>query len=207
MLRAARKAMSRVNPTKLEAAGRRAVERLENLDARKVSELGKKAAKNLDPRRIEEIAEEAGRELIHVIERVAERVESAVAGAPPRSKSAPPPAPEHRSLSRGDGDPDQSNRLESLLLNQHAIFARPHQPKPELTFEARRQRSHGAAEPPFERQADATEQGPVGVVDDAPQGSGREALGGGRTGRRRETEGHQGNCPAAHRETCSHMLP
>jgi hypothetical protein len=95
MLRAARKALSRVNPTRIEAAGRRAVERLESLDPKTVGELGKKAAKNLDPRRIEEIAEEAGRELIHVIERVADRVESAVAGAAPRDKkSAPPPRPE-----------------------------------------------------------------------------------------------------------------
>jgi hypothetical protein len=81
MLRAARKAMSRVNSSKLEAAGRRALDKLESLDAKKVGELGKKAAKNLDPRRIEEIAEEAGRELISVIERVADRVESAVGGS------------------------------------------------------------------------------------------------------------------------------
>jgi hypothetical protein len=112
MLRAARKAMSRVNPTKLEAAGRRAVERLENLDARKVSELGKKAAKNLDPRRIEEIAEEAGRELIHVIERVAERVESAVAGATPRSKSAPPPAAEADKPSETPDEPRPRVRID-----------------------------------------------------------------------------------------------
>lgn len=92
MLRAARKALSRVNPSKLEAAGRRAVERLESLDAKKVGELGKKAAKNLDPRRIEEIAEEAGRELINVIERVADRVEGAVGGAGKPKKSSPPPA-------------------------------------------------------------------------------------------------------------------
>jgi hypothetical protein len=91
MLRAARKALSRVNPGQLEAAGRRAVEKLESLDAKKVSELGKKAAKNLDPRRIEEIAEEAGRELISVIERVADRVESAVGGSTRSRKSTPPP--------------------------------------------------------------------------------------------------------------------
>ena len=94
MLRAARKALNRVNTGKLEAAGRRAVEKLETLDARKVGELGKKAAKNLDPRRIEEIAEEAGRELINVIERVADRVEGAVAGAAPKKKSTPPPPEE-----------------------------------------------------------------------------------------------------------------
>lgn len=112
MLRAAKKALSRVHPGKLEEAGRRAVEKLESLDARKVSELGKKAAKNLDPRRIEEIAEEAGRELIHVIERVAERVEGAVAGTAQRSKSAPPqatetppePAPDRPRVRVDDGD-------------------------------------------------------------------------------------------------------
>jgi hypothetical protein len=91
MLRAARKALSRVNSSKLEAAGRRAFEKLENLDAKKVGELGRKAAKNLDPRRIEEIAEEAGRELINVIERVADRVETAVGGAT-RDKPSSPPA-------------------------------------------------------------------------------------------------------------------
>lgn len=108
MLRAAKKALSRVNTGKLEEAGRRAVERLETLDAAKVSELGKKAAKNLDPRRIEEIAEEAGRELIHVIERVADRVESAVGGVAPRAKqgSSPPPSePEEPKAERAEPPP------------------------------------------------------------------------------------------------------
>ena len=89
MLRAARKAVKSVDPGRLEALGRRAVQNLENLDRKRVGELGRKAAKNLDPRRIEEIAEEAGRELLNVVERVAERVESAVAGS--RSESGPPP--------------------------------------------------------------------------------------------------------------------
>jgi hypothetical protein len=93
MLRAARKAVSRVNAEKVESAGRRVKERLENLDARKVGELGKKAAKNLDPRQIEEIAEDAGKELLSVIERVADRVEAAVAGS---RRSAPPPKESER---------------------------------------------------------------------------------------------------------------
>jgi hypothetical protein len=80
MLRAARKAVRSVDPSKIESLGRRAVGHLENLDRKRVGELGKKAARNLDPRRIEEIAEEAGRELLSVVERVAERVESAVSG-------------------------------------------------------------------------------------------------------------------------------
>lgn len=80
MLRAARKAVKSVDPGKIESLGRRAVGHLENLDRKRVGELGKKAARNLDPRRIEEIAEEAGRELLSVVERVAERVESAVSG-------------------------------------------------------------------------------------------------------------------------------
>jgi hypothetical protein len=90
MLRAARKAVRSVDPGKIESLGRRAVSSLENLDRKRVGELGKKAAKNLDPRRIEEIAEEAGRELLNVVERVAERVESAVSGS--RGESAAPPA-------------------------------------------------------------------------------------------------------------------
>jgi hypothetical protein len=97
MLRAARKAVKRVDPGKIEELGRRAVGHLESLDRKRVGELGKKAAKNLDPRRIEEIAEEAGRELLNVVERVAERVESAVSGTrpePAKDKPAdqPPPA-------------------------------------------------------------------------------------------------------------------
>src|ERR1044071_8716300 len=92
MLRAARKAVKSVDPAKFEALGRRAVGHLENLDRKRVGELGRKAAKNLDPRRIEEIAEEAGRELLNVVERVAERVESAVSGT--RGESGSPSAPE-----------------------------------------------------------------------------------------------------------------
>jgi hypothetical protein len=80
MLRAARKAVRNIEPSRLEALGRRAMQSIETLDARKVGQIGRNAVKNLDPKRIEEIAEDAGRELLGVVERVAERVESAVSG-------------------------------------------------------------------------------------------------------------------------------
>jgi hypothetical protein len=116
MLRAARKAVKNIDPGRIEALGRRAVQGIENLDRKKVGAFGRKAAKNLDPRRIEEIAEEAGRELLNVVERVAERVESAVGGAPRTDTSAKPrqdPAsgsgseekpPEQRTRVRIDGE-------------------------------------------------------------------------------------------------------
>ncbi|MEZ4222415.1 MAG: hypothetical protein R3B13_15865 [Polyangiaceae bacterium] len=78
MLRAARKVVKKVDPTKIESAGRRAMESLESLDTKRVSEIGKKAAKNLDPKKIEEVAGDAGRELLNVIERVADRMEKIV---------------------------------------------------------------------------------------------------------------------------------
>ena len=102
MLRAARKAVKSVDPGRLEALGRRAVQNLETLDRKRVGELGRKAAKNLDPRRIEEIAEEAGRELLNVVERVAERVESAVAGT--RSESPPPAGDKGDKPASGEGE-------------------------------------------------------------------------------------------------------
>jgi hypothetical protein len=99
MLSAAKKALKNVDPNRIEEVGRRAIRNLEQVDARKVGDLGRKAAKNLDPRKIEEVAEDAGRELLSVMERVAERVEriasGAIAGAKEgartESKSAPPP--------------------------------------------------------------------------------------------------------------------
>jgi hypothetical protein len=90
MLRAARKAVKRVDPNRIEAAGRRAIKSLETLDAKKVGAFGRKAAKNLDPRKIEEVAEEAGKELLNVVERVAERMESIVNAS--ARDSQPPPA-------------------------------------------------------------------------------------------------------------------
>jgi hypothetical protein len=86
MLRAARKALKNIEPGRIEELGKRAMRSVENLDRKAVSDLGKKAAKNLDPRRIEEVAEEAGRELMSVIERVAERVEDMLGPRPPGQK-------------------------------------------------------------------------------------------------------------------------
>lgn len=90
MLRAAKKALKNIEPTHLEELGKRAMRTVENLDRKKVSDFGKKAAKNLDPRKIEEVAEEAGKELMSVIERVAERVEGLIGhkSSPPKSGRA-----------------------------------------------------------------------------------------------------------------------
>jgi hypothetical protein len=98
MLRAARKAVRGIDPGRLEDLGRRARENLDRLDRKKVEEMGRKAAEKLDPRRIEEIAEDAGRELMRVVERVADRVETVVSGR----KSSPPPA---ESPAEGDDKP------------------------------------------------------------------------------------------------------
>jgi len=89
MLRAARKAVRGIDPARIEELGRRAIRSVEGLDRQKVQDLGRKAARNLDPKKIEEVAEEAGRELLAVMERVAERVEGIVAGS---KRSTPPPA-------------------------------------------------------------------------------------------------------------------
>jgi hypothetical protein len=92
MLRAARKALKNIEPARIEELGKRAMRGVENLDRKAVSDLGKKAAKNLDPRRIEEVAEEAGRELMSVIERVAERVEDMLGPRPSSQKPGATPA-------------------------------------------------------------------------------------------------------------------
>ena len=81
VLHAARKAVRNIDLGRLEDLGRRARQSLENVGPDRVEELGRKAAEKLDPRRIEEIAEETGRELLSVVERVADRMEKAVAGS------------------------------------------------------------------------------------------------------------------------------
>jgi len=114
MMRAARKAVRGLDAGRLEELGRKAKENLERVDRKAVSELGRKAkekvesldratvedlgrkaARKLDPRNIEEVAEEAGRELIAVVERVADRVDSVVNRGIRRS-SPPPPDVEER---------------------------------------------------------------------------------------------------------------
>jgi hypothetical protein len=92
MLRAARKALANIEPNRIEDLGKRAMRSVENLDRKKVSDFGKRAAKNLDPRKIEEVAEEAGKEILSVIERVAERVEDLLGSRGPGSKGSRPPA-------------------------------------------------------------------------------------------------------------------
>lgn len=89
MLRAARKAAAKVDAKRIEDLGRRALKGVESIDRRLVQDLGMKAARGLDPRRIEEIAEEAGRDLLGVVERVAERIEGVVS---PRRQARRDPA-------------------------------------------------------------------------------------------------------------------
>lgn len=113
MLRAARKAMRGIDPGRIEELGRRAVQSVENLDRRKVGEIGRKAARNLDPRRIEEIAEDAGRELLGVVERVAERVESVVGGAQRASRPAAGEAAADAAKSDSDANSGDSDAAEA----------------------------------------------------------------------------------------------
>ena len=124
MLRAARKVVKKVDPAKIESAGRRAMDNLESLDAKKVGDFGKKAAKNLDPKKIEEVAGDAGRELLSVIERVADRMEKIVdramtedegsdkasGDAKADAKSEPPPA-ESKAPSGGAGSSSPPPRV------------------------------------------------------------------------------------------------
>jgi len=115
MLRAARKAMRGIDPGRIEALGRRAVSSVENLDRRTVGELGRKAARNLDPRRIEEIAEDAGRELLGVVERVADRVESAVSGAQRASRASAGQEPGDAESSAGDEPAERGDEPRSRV--------------------------------------------------------------------------------------------
>jgi hypothetical protein len=88
VLSAARKVVQGVEPKKIEELGRKTFSRL---DREKVEAMGRKAKERLDPRHIEELAEDAGRELVRVVERVAERMESILnaQGDAPHAKDAP----------------------------------------------------------------------------------------------------------------------
>jgi len=96
MLRAARKAVRHVDPQNIESLGRRALDNLDALKRRRVEDLRHEAKRRLDRRRLEEIAEDAGKELMRVVERVADRVEAVVnrgahsSDAPPKSEPVPP---------------------------------------------------------------------------------------------------------------------
>lgn len=102
MLRAARKAVRHVDPQKVEALGRRALDNLDALKRRRVEDLRQEARRKLDPRRIEEIAEDAGKELWKVVERVTDRVDALVnRGAPPDST----PAGDQSDSPKAEGEP------------------------------------------------------------------------------------------------------
>jgi hypothetical protein len=73
LLRAARKALKSVDP-RVEAAAQQAVTRLQALDAQAAEALRKNLG--VDPRQIDELATEIGRDLVAVVQRVAERVEA-----------------------------------------------------------------------------------------------------------------------------------
>jgi hypothetical protein len=89
-------------------AAKKALGGVDQLNRRKIEDLGRRAAKNLDPRRIEDIAEDAGRELVRVVERVADRIESAIAG----TRSTPPgPSSEPESEERGSRDDKSAPRV------------------------------------------------------------------------------------------------
>ncbi len=109
MLRAAKKALKNIEPTRIEELGKRAMRGVESLDRKKVSEFAEKAAKNLDPRKIEEVAEDAGRELRSVIERVAERVEDMIGVRGTAPKSSPPPTEHATEEAAGVGVDHKSN--------------------------------------------------------------------------------------------------
>ncbi|HEY6728648.1 MAG TPA: hypothetical protein VI197_31770 [Polyangiaceae bacterium] len=114
MLRAARKAARHVDPQKVEAMGRRALDNLDALKRRRVEDLRAEARRKLDPRRIEEIAEDAGKELWKVVERVTDRVDALVnRGAPDSTRPADagaPPKAEDGSAPSGE-DPDSGKRV------------------------------------------------------------------------------------------------
>lgn len=105
VLSAARKVVQGVEPKKIEELGRRTFSRI---DRQRVEALGRKAKESLDPRHIEELAEDAGRELVRVVERVAERMESILSssGEPPKPPREPGEA--GAGESRSTHEPDET---------------------------------------------------------------------------------------------------
>lgn len=79
LLRAARKAVGKLDP-ELERSAQSALERLQALDSGMTRELTERAA-TLAPR-LERVARETGREVVDVVRRLTERIESNV--APPK---------------------------------------------------------------------------------------------------------------------------
>lgn len=114
MLRAARKAVRHVDPQNIEALGRRALDNLDALKRRRVEDLRNEAKRRLDRRRFEEIAEDAGKELLRVVERVADRVDAVVNRGAHASDSPAEGEPEAAPQSGDTGnpaDPDASKRV------------------------------------------------------------------------------------------------
>jgi hypothetical protein len=73
MRRAARKALRSVDP-RLEAATERALERLQELDAKSSASLRERTG--IDPKQLDQLAADVGRELAAALERVTSRVEA-----------------------------------------------------------------------------------------------------------------------------------
>jgi hypothetical protein len=114
MLRAARKAVRHVDPQNIEALGRRALDNLDALKRRRVEDLRNEAKRRLDRRRFEEIAEDAGKELLRVVERVADRVDAVVnrgAHASDSPTASAPSAPAQGDDKASPDDPDASKRV------------------------------------------------------------------------------------------------
>lgn len=95
MFQAAKKVVGSINTDKLEALGVKAADRLDqemrSINSERINELGKKAWEQLNPERIESIASEAGKELLNVVERVSEQVESVLKTKPEKPAEESPP--------------------------------------------------------------------------------------------------------------------
>ncbi len=102
LLRAARRALQKVDKetidrvaTRVEETvgeiGKKAADAAGRIDKDQLREAGRKAATVLDPRRVEDFAEEAGKEFMNVVQKVADRVESAVRDVETTAKSDPAP--------------------------------------------------------------------------------------------------------------------
>lgn len=110
MLRAAKKAIRGIDGERIENLGRRAVQSLEGIDRQRVAKAGRQAVRNLDPKRIEEVAEEAGRELLNVVERVAERMEGLIKEKPAASEAETVGAVEEEAEKEEDAESNQASK-------------------------------------------------------------------------------------------------
>jgi hypothetical protein len=111
IMSAARKAVRGIDPRHIEELGHRAKRSLEEFDREKVRDLGRRAAQTLDPKKIEEIANDAGRELLNVVERVADRIDGIVGRAKSRGADSPT-GPAEPAQPDGQGDAAPRVRVE-----------------------------------------------------------------------------------------------